>query len=118
MFLAASLAFSAFASDSFFNTNPSPLHSGHIPEPRQASHSFIEACNSVHRGKQAMQISVKPRETGIDHILKQLTSASSEALLFLLTRIVAAVPTTVAAIAIETAVSAKAGTTVDDLLAL
>jgi hypothetical protein len=88
MFLAASLAFSAFASDSFFNTNPSPLHSGHIPEPRQASHSFIEA------------------------------SASSEALLFLLTRIVAAVPTTVAAIAIETAVSAKAGTTVDDLLAL
>lgn len=45
IFFAVSLAFSAFASDSFFRTNPSPLHSGQIPEPRQASHSFIEACN-------------------------------------------------------------------------
>lgn len=46
-----------------------------------------------------------------------LTSASSDALLLLRARRVAAVPTTVAAIAIETAVSAKAGIAVDDLLA-
>lgn len=49
------------------------------------------------------------------HILKkELTSASSEALLLLRERIVAAVPTTAAAIAIEAAVSAKAGIAVDD----
>lgn len=84
MFFEASLAFSAFSSDSFFKTNPSPLHSEQIPEPPQTSHSFIEA------------------------------SASSEALVLLRTRRVAAVPTTVAAIATETAVSTKAGMAVDE----
>lgn len=47
MFFEASLAFSAFSSDSFFKTNPSPLHSEQIPEPPQTSHSFIEAYNAI-----------------------------------------------------------------------
>lgn len=38
MFFAVSLALSAVSSDSFLSTNPSPLHSGHIPEPPQSSH--------------------------------------------------------------------------------
>lgn len=45
---------------------------------------------------------------------KQKTSASSEALVLLRTRRVAAVPTTVAAIATETAVSTIAGMAVDE----
>lgn len=77
IFFAVSLALSALSSDSFFNTNPSPLHSEHIPEPSQSS-----------------------------QVLKG-TSVASEALV-LLTRNVAAAPTTVAAIATEAAVSGSA----------
>lgn len=38
IFFAVSLALSALSSDIFLNTNPSPLHSEHIPEPSQSSH--------------------------------------------------------------------------------
>lgn len=38
IFFAANLARSALSSDSFFSTNPSPLHSEHKPEPPQSSH--------------------------------------------------------------------------------
>lgn len=85
IFLEANLALSALSSESLLRTKPSPLHSGHIPEPPQASQIFIG------------------------------TSAASEALV-LLTRMVAAVPTTAAAIAIEAAVSGRAADTRDGLL--
>ena len=39
-FLALSLAFSAFPSESLLRTNPSPLHSEQIPEPLQSSQVF------------------------------------------------------------------------------
>lgn len=47
MFFAFSRAFSALSSDSFLSTNPSPLHSEHIPEPPQSSHVFNWICNLV-----------------------------------------------------------------------
>lgn len=77
IFLAFSLAFSALPSVNFLSVNPSPLHSGQIPEPPQSSQGFEGA------------------------------SVTSEALV-LLTRRVAAAPTTVAATATEAAVSASA----------
>lgn len=38
IFFAANLARSAFSSDNFLSTKPSPLHSEHKPEPPQSSH--------------------------------------------------------------------------------
>lgn len=44
IFFAVNLALSALSSDSFLSTNPSPLHSEHIPEPPQSSHVFKGTC--------------------------------------------------------------------------
>lgn len=46
IFLEANLALSALSSESLLRTKPSPLHSGHIPEPPQASQIFIGTCTS------------------------------------------------------------------------
>ena len=44
IFFAVNLALSALASDSFLSTNPSPLHSEHMPEPPQSSQIFKGIC--------------------------------------------------------------------------
>ena len=41
IFFAVNLAFSALSSDNFLSTNPSPLHSEHMPEPPQSSQTFV-----------------------------------------------------------------------------
>nr|GMD71261.1 hypothetical protein Iba_chr12eCG14230 [Ipomoea batatas] len=110
------LALSALSSDSFFGTNPSPLHSGQMPEPPQSSQIFVGACllNTLVLEKiisvEWINVPLK-----LEHITgkakyffnMQCTSISAEALVLLTSR-VAAAPTTVAATAIEAAVSGNA----------
>lgn len=43
-FFDINLALSALSSDNLLTTNPSPLHSEHIPEPSQSSHVLVGAC--------------------------------------------------------------------------
>ena len=88
MFLACDLALSALSSDRFLSTNPSPLHSEHIPEPPQSSQTFT--------------------------LISTCVEESEDLVLF--TRRVAAAATRVAVTATEAAVSGNAKDTVDNLL--